>query len=510
MFLGLKNLSATSLKGKLILVFALVSLIPTVVLILVSYLIIAQGISRWEIMTNELNKLRILPMIENVRGIASDPHVIDGLKRNTEFAVDYNLPEGYVLAIYNKTGKLLFNSNAEALLYNKLASLENLGLPPVSHFPIVGPILPKEPIKLNNKEFTLVANACISEDYKTLLGIVIVGKIIPSAISDIKNMRRGIIAILGLVAVSIFLIALWISSLIAKEITEPINKLVLGTRELAGGNLDYIVDITTTDEVRILADSFNEMTERLRKNSEELKRIEKSAAWREVAQKLAHEIKNPLTPIQLSAERLKRRYYSKPEGYEQILNECTDTIVDEVERLRRLLDEFSQFARMPAIKPVLTDINGVIKDSIRFYGEYPENIELLSQYEDNLPYVMIDPDQTKRAFFNIIKNAVEAMPDGGKLMINTTIKEIETEQNIEKYVEIEFADTGTGMSKEDMSNLFTPHFSMKKGGAGLGLTIVKKIIDDQGGNIDVISEEGKGTNIVIRIPISEELNSAGR
>jgi two-component system nitrogen regulation sensor histidine kinase NtrY len=210
----------------------------------------------------------------------------------------------------------------------------------------------------------------------------------------------------------------------------------------------------------------------------------------------------------LSAERLKRRYYSKPEGYEQILNECTDTIVDEVERLRRLLDEFSQFARMPAIKPVLTDINGVIKDSIRFYGEYPENIELLSQYEDNLPYVMIDPDQTKRAFFNIIKNAVEAMPDGGKLMINTTLKETETAQKIEKYVEIEFADTGTGMSKEDMSNLFTPHFSMKKGGAGLGLTIVKKIIDDQGGNIDVLSEEGKGTNVVIRIPISEELNSA--
>ncbi len=501
-----QRFSTLSLKRKLILVFALMSLIPTIVLILVSYLIITQGIERWETMTGELRKLRILPMIENARLIASDTNIIMGLENKTGFLLDFDLPEGYVLAIYDNSGKLLYNSNTELPLYDKLESLDELGLPPIKDFPMAGPVLPKEPIKLKDKEFALAATGCLSPEDGFFLGIVMVGKIMPSELTDIGNMRRGIVAILGLTAVSTFLIALWISSLIAREITDPISKLVLGTLELSGGNLDYRVDINTKDEVGILAGSFNQMTERLRQNSEELKRAEKAAAWKEVAQKLAHEIKNPLTPIQLSAERLKRRYYSNPNGYEQVLNDCTNTIVEEVDRLRRLLDEFSQFARMPAINPVLTDLNSVISNSIKFYGEMPENVELMMQYDNSIPEVMIDPDQTKRAFFNIIKNAVEAMQDGGKLIVNTRIVDDENDPNFDKFAEIIFSDTGVGISSGAMENLFAPHFSTKRGGAGLGLTIVKKIIDDQGGSIDVLSEEGIGTKFIIKIPISEELN----
>jgi nitrogen fixation/metabolism regulation signal transduction histidine kinase len=501
-----RRLSTLNLKSKLILVFALVSLIPTIVLILVSYLILAQGIDRWEIMTNELKKLRVLPTIDNTRVIASDPNVIEALKKNTGFSeLDFSLPEGYISAIYNASGNLVFDSHTELSFYGKLSSLDELGLPPIKEFPIKGAVLPKEPIKLKDKEFALVAVACLSPEDDSILGIVVVGKIMHSSLADISNMRRGIIVILGLTAVSIFLIALWISSLVAREITEPIRELVLGTRELSSGNLDYKVDIQAKDEVGMLADSFNQMTEKLRQNSEDLKRAEKAAAWKEVAQKLAHEIKNPLTPIQLSAERLKRRYHSKPEGYNQILDECTDTIIDEVERLRRLLDEFSQFARMPAINPVLTSLNAVVNDSLRFYGEMPENIELITQYDNELPDVMIDPDQTKRAFFNIIKNAIESMPDGGRLIVSTRNKVTTSD---EKCIEAEFSDTGIGMSAEAIERLFTPHFSTKRGGAGLGLTIVKMIIDDQGGNINAISEEGKGTTFVIKIPIPEEQNCA--
>ncbi|MCX6641958.1 MAG: HAMP domain-containing protein, partial [Candidatus Bathyarchaeota archaeon] len=467
-------MSALSLKSKLILVFALVSFIPTIALILVSYFIIAQGINRWEDMSNEMRKLRVLPMIENVRGVASDPGIIHALESKTHLAgLDIALPGGYIIALYNASGKILFSSDTDSPLYDKLISLDELGLPPVKEFPLNEPVLPKEPIKLNDKEFALSAmTSSLPEDGK-VVGIVVVGKVIPSTPTDLSKMRRGIAIILAFAATIIFLIALWISSLIAREITNPIRTLVLGTREVAGGNLDYQVKVEARDEVGMLANSFNQMTEKLLSYADELKKAEKAAAWKEVAQKLAHEIKNPLTPIQLSAERLKRRYYSKREGYEEVLDECTYTIIDEVERLRRLLDEFSQFARMPTINPVPLDIHSIISDALKLYGEIPENVEIVTQFTSGIPKLMIDHDQTRRSFFNIIKNAVESMENGGKLTISTRIAKENNE-----CVEIEFSDTGTGISAEEMEKLFTPHFSTKRGGAGLGLTIVKKIIND--------------------------------
>jgi len=494
-----RKLSALSLKSKLILVFALVSFIPTIALILVSYFIIAQGINRWEDMSNEMRNLRVLPMVENVRGVASDPGIIHALESKTHLAgLDLALPGGYIVAIYDASGKILFSSDTDSSLYDKLISLDELGLPPVKEFPLNEPVLPKEQIKLNDKEFALSAmTSSLPEDGK-VLGIVVVGKVIPSTPTDLSKMRRGIAIILAFAATIIFLIALWISSLIAREITNPIRTLVLGTREVAGGNLEYQVKVEARDEVGMLANSFNQMTEKLLSYADELKRAEKAAAWKEVAQKLAHEIKNPLTPIQLSAERLKRRYYSKREGYEEVLDECTYTIIDEVERLRRLLDEFSQFARMPTINPVPLDIHSIINDALKLYGEIPENVEVVTQFVSELPKVMVDHDQTRRSFFNIIKNAIEAMGNGGKLTISTRIAKENNE-----CVEIEFSDTGTGISAEEMEKLFTPHFSTKRGGAGLGLTIVKKIINDHGGDVSVISEEGKGTAFIVKIPLPE-------
>ena len=496
-----RKLSTLSLKNKLILVFALLSFIPTIVLILLSYFIIAQGINKWEDLTGELRKLRVLPMIEGVRSIASDHDVIQALEKKSQLTgLDLVLPEGYIISIYDDKGNILFNSSSDPVLHDKFSYFNDLELPPLKDFPYNEAVLPKEPIKLKDKELALSGMAIYMTETDRLLGIAVVGKIVPSAPTNLNRMRRGIAFILAFAATIIFLIALWISSLIAREITEPIRILVEGTREVAGGNLDHKVEITAKDEIGMLAGSFNIMTKRLNQYAEELKRVEKSAAWREVAQKLAHEIKNPLTPIRLSAERLKRRYYSKREGYEEILNECTGTIIDEVERLRRLLDEFSQFARMPDITPVPTDVNEIINNALKSYGEIPENIKIIANYSENIPKVMIDPEQTRRAFFNIIKNAFEAM-DKGELEIITRL--IDNEEHTQKFAEIQFSDNGTGIPSETMDNLFTPHFTTKRGGAGLGLTIVKKIIDDQGGDISVSSEQGKGTTFLIRIPVHE-------
>jgi len=485
----LSQLRKKSFKGKLISVFALVSLIPIISLIIVSYIIIAQSIDKWEEASNELMKLRVLPMIDIAEGIASDHNLVVALENKSDLSkLDFALPEGYILAIYDTNGRMLFSSNNDPII--TLQSIEELGFPNAKEFPKEGAILPREPIKIRGKEFALSAIMCKSYDNKNL-GIAVTGKIMPSEPADISNVRRTIFVALGLSAILVFLISLWISSLIAREITEPIKKLVDGTKEISIGNLDYQVNVSVGDELGILSDSFNQMTVKLRNYADELKQAEKAAAWKEVAQKLAHEIKNPLTPIQLSAERIKRRYHSDLDGYQKVLDECVDTIVEEVERLRRLLDEFSQFARMPVINPIPSDINEVIGDAIRLYGDLPENIEIRRDNEE-LPRVSIDPDQMRRAAFNIIKNAIEAMSEGGVLTIATSTSD--------KNIQIDFMDTGPGISEDSMKNLFTPHFSMKKGGAGLGLAIVKKIVTDHGGDVVARNEEGKGAVFVIKIP----------
>ena len=500
MSLSKRKFSTLTLKWKLISIFALVSLIPIISLLTISYIIIARSIDRWENVSKELKKLRVLPMVDITRSIASDSKLIEALENKRDLSkIDFALPDGYILAVYDLSGKVIYSSTGDPTLYKLLESFDDLGLPPISDFPIEGIILPEETIKINGNEFALNTIMCRSIKDGSKLGILLIGKITPMIHADISNVRRTIVIILVISSILVFVISLWISSLIAREITDPIQRLVNGTREVSHGNLDYQVKISGGDEVGILSESFNQMTKKLKQYAEELKQAEKSAAWREVAQKLAHEIKNPLTPIQLSAERLKRRYYANREGYEQILEECTNVIIDEVERLRRLLDEFSQFARMPVINPVPSDINKILDESIKSYGEFPKNIDIEMEYDESLPQISIDPDQIRRAFFNIIKNAIEAMENGGKLIIST--KKVNSEAK--GHVKVKFSDTGTGISEELMKNLFTPHFSTKRGGAGLGLAIVKKIISDHGGDISVKSKEGEGTTFTIKIPLQQ-------
>ncbi len=497
------RLSNLQLKSKLILVFALVCLIPTVSLVLVSHFIIAQSIDRWERVSAELTKLLVLPTADDAMRIASDVSLIQALENETDLSgVDLDLSENYILVIFDATGKQIFSTIDESVPEMNLESLADAGLPPIGEFRPWEPITPGETIRVKDKELALSAVMCQSMEDGRPLGVVAVAKLMPSAPTDIGS--ETIIALLIFAAVSVFLIALWISSLIAREITYPIKELAAGTREVAAGDLDYRVNIDARDEVGMLADSFNQMTMRLRRYADELRLAEKSAAWREVAQKLAHEIKNPLTPIQLSAERLRRRYYSKREGYEEVLDECTSTIVDEVGRLRRLLDEFSRLARMPRADPVPSDINSILAKSLRLCGEFPENVEVITEYSEDLPPLSVDPEQMGQAFFNIIKNAVEAMSQGGRLTLHT--RRVDSDN---KRVEIEFADTGPGISEDAMARLFTPHFSTKIGGAGLGLAIVQKIVTDHGGEVTVKSEEGKGTIFTIRIPILEGAGSNG-
>jgi two-component system nitrogen regulation sensor histidine kinase NtrY len=225
-----------------------------------------------------------------------------------------------------------------------------------------------------------------------------------------------------------------------------------------------------------------------------LVRTQKVAAWREVARRLAHEIKNPLTPIQLSAERMRRHLSSAPEPTRALVEECTDTIVEEVESLKALVDEFSQFARMPAPRTVSTALHELLADVLTLYhGIFPD-VEIRQRFADSLPKVAIDPEQIRRVIINLIDNAIEAMEQRGTI-------EIETQHDpSNNLVRIVVADDGPGIPVSERDKLFLPYYSTKKRGSGLGLAIVRRIIAEHGGSIDLTDNTPRGTRFAVELP----------
>ena len=228
----------------------------------------------------------------------------------------------------------------------------------------------------------------------------------------------------------------------------------------------------------------------------ELLKAQRLAAWREVAQRIAHEIKNPLTPIQLSAQRLRRRLARVGGEDARVVSECTETIIQEVDGLKRLVDEFSRFARMPAFVPKPTDVRPLVDAVATLYRESHPTCSIVTRHADDLPLLEVDPDHIKRAVLNLVDNAVGACGAGGAVSV-------ETEYVAEAArVRLIVADTGPGIPSEDRDKLFVPYFSTKVTGMGLGLPIVSEIVAEHGGTIRVEDNQPSGTRFVIEVPVT--------
>jgi two-component system nitrogen regulation sensor histidine kinase NtrY len=229
----------------------------------------------------------------------------------------------------------------------------------------------------------------------------------------------------------------------------------------------------------------------------EIEKMQKVSAWREVARRLAHEIKNPLTPIKLSAQRLQKKYSTLiPVGKDkEIFDDCTQTIINQVDELIVLVNEFFTFARLPAITLSLNDLNSLIQEVYILYRESNKTIEFAFQADPSIPRFLLDPEQIKRVIINLLDNAVAAIDGNGGITIQT-----EYDATL-KMVRFQVADTGIGISPKDRDRLFEPYFSTKKGGTGLGLTIVSSIISDHHGHIRVKNNEPKGTVFTIEMPV---------
>ncbi|HVW86564.1 MAG TPA: ATP-binding protein [Bryobacteraceae bacterium] len=234
-------------------------------------------------------------------------------------------------------------------------------------------------------------------------------------------------------------------------------------------------------------------------DTSDLLRAQKSAAWSEVARRVAHEIRNPLTPITLSAERIIRQLNraALPSNVDQILRECAGTILEETASVKRLVDEFSQFSRLPPVQPILCDLNDVVTMGISVFEGRLEGIELNVDLTPELPPVSIDPEQFKRVVVNLVDNAAEAMQDSPVKILNVI-----TRPGIAETVEILIEDSGCGVTPDEKEKLFLPYFSTKGRGTGLGLAIVSHILAEHGANIRVEDNKPSGARFTVEVPVA--------
>ncbi len=229
----------------------------------------------------------------------------------------------------------------------------------------------------------------------------------------------------------------------------------------------------------------------------QLIKAQRMAAWREVARRIAHEIKNPLTPIQLSAQRLRRRYLDRFSDDDKVFDDCTKMISNQVDELKNLVNEFSNFARMPATKPTDNNLNDVVSESLLLYEETHKNIQFINKLDSGIPYSKFDREQLKRVIINLLENAVASINGSGTVTLETTYN-----QEL-RIITLTIADTGCGIPADDKPRLFEPYFSTKKTGTGLGLAIVSTIISDHNGYIRVRDNSPQGSIFIIELPATE-------
>ncbi len=304
----------------------------------------------------------------------------------------------------------------------------------------------------------------------------------------------GLVRAFGtLVAVGLAL-ALLLGLVIARRVTRPVEALTAAARDVAQGRLDMKVEERATGELGELVTTFNRMTRELRTTTEQLVASERVAAWQEVARRLAHEIKNPLTPIQMSLETLRAAKRTNNPRFGALFDESAGAVLEEVERLRRIVDEFSRFARLPRPELRAVELSDLAQNVLALHQSPPPGITVEGDLEPEL-WTQADRDQLTQVLVNLVKNAEEALsakPGGGRITVRTRRRDGEC------LIEVE--DTGPGIRPEDRARLFEPYFTTKSGGTGLGLAIAARICQEHGGRLEVGGTWGEGSVFTMALP----------
>jgi len=328
---------------------------------------------------------------------------------------------------------------------------------------------------------------------KELLGVLLVG----NSQWEIVILERRIIQLAFVVVAIGLLIGLIMSWWGAARVTRPVTRLSEVARKVSEGDWAARADVRGRSEMGQLAGAFNRMTEQLSTQQERLIQAERVAAWRELARRLAHELKNPLFPLQTTVENLRRAREQNPEQFDEVFRESTGILLAEIENLKTIVGRFSDFAKLPQPELASVNLNDVVRGAVKLFegqfgavGRPPITPEL--HLDESLPAIQADSTLLNRAIENLILNAMDAMPAGGVLMLRTTHENGD--------VDLEISDTGTGLTPEECDRLFTPYYTTKQHGTGLGLAIVQSVVSDHGGRISVESETGVGTSFHIHLP----------
>ena len=309
----------------------------------------------------------------------------------------------------------------------------------------------------------------------------------------VGDLRRTVVLV-GAIGV---LLALFAGIWLWRRLSRPLERLAEASMAVAAGSRDaFVPELKGRDEVASLTRTFNMMTVDLRESEERLRQSERVAAWREIARRIAHEIKNPLFPIQMSIETLKKAYDRKHPDLDEFFEESTETVLEEVARMKRIVTEFSDFARMPAPRPERLDLAEMAGDVLAFHRDTAPEVQQRLVGSESL-FAEVDHDQMRQVLTNLVQNAQDALKGD---LPNAPVLEVRVEPAGDDALRVVVTDNGPGMSKDTLARLFTPYFTTKSAGTGLGLAIVHRIVAEHNGTVSVDSEPGVGTRFVVQLP----------
>ena len=474
------NMPALGFRGKLILGFAFITLVPLIILSYYNRQLVSERVQKQgELgLYNELVQLRdrisayVSDEEDFVKGVDDD--FCEALA--AEYGIDFSVYRGSSLQASSRSelyraslldGRLNGEVFASTILERKTYVLAKEKIGSVEY--IVG----YTPISINGNIAGVLAIPTLNRQREIE-----------------AELAQQNVYVFGMYAV-IFGIALAGGGMLALRFARPLHNLTHAVENVADGNLDINVSVKSHDEIGTLARSFNDMISKLRTSRDELAKRERESAWKEMAKQIAHEIRNPLTPMKLSIQHVRQAFKDRAPEREEILQRVTQTVIDQIEALSRIATEFSNFARMPERKYERVGIDALLKETINVFKDI-QGITFIDQLASPEVKVIADSDQLRGVFINIIRNAIQAIEKEGIITITTSHEG--------RICMIMFSDTGPGIPDEIRTKIFEPNFSTKSEGMGIGLAIARRVIEDHGGKITCQSERGKGTTFEIRLP----------
>jgi two-component system nitrogen regulation sensor histidine kinase NtrY len=412
-------------------------------------------------------------------------YVVGGQQLDRKFLATLVLPAGMRVLLYRNLDPR----------FSPAETIDSTG--PVAHAADLRPLIDKVRTERREAVSTLGSGAGAETFHalplmgyeNNLLGVLLFG----SSRRELMELEASLLRTGVAVAAAGILVSVALSWWAAARVTRPVLRLAESAGQVAAGNWNTTVEVSSTDEIGRLARAFNGMTHELVAQRERLVQAERVAAWRELARRLAHELKNPLFPLQITVENMQRARESYPEQFDEVFREGTGTLLAELGKLRQIVARFSDFAKMPAPEMQAVNFNSLVGETMKLFQPQLAQARITARVEldPNLGPVQADPEQMTRVLRNLILNAIDAMPDGGVVTVRTSA--------LPAGLRLEVSDTGQGLTPEECARLFTPYYTTKTHGTGLGLAIVQSVISDHHGSISVESEPGKGATFRIEL-----------